>query len=261
VLVSVSEVVMSFAVIKTFQFLVLPPASILALMLLGFMIVRIHRSCGRVLIAAGFLSLYGLSVSPVSNYLIERLEADYRPLDTRSVKADVIVVLGGGARDLSWAGLKPEPGEGSLQRLVAGIKLYRSLHLPLFVTGGAGDPAHPELSDSAVMAGAALELGIPRKDLRLDTASPNTLASACAVKKLYTGKRVILVTAAYHLKRSIALFKSQDLDVIPQPSGYLRGDQDRGWYAAIPRMSYLGISATALSEHLAYARYKIKRQV
>lgn len=243
------------------QRLVLPPANILLLMLLGFLLVRCRRTLGRLLIVVGFLLLYGLSISPVSTGLITPLERAFRPVNVKLVKADVIVVLGGGARDLSWLGLEPQPGEGSLQRLVAAVKLYRSLHIPIMITGGAGDPAQPRLSDADAMARAATELGVPRKDLMLDNTSPNTLASARTMKQRLSGKRIILVTSAYHLKRSMAMFKTQGLEVIPQPSGYLRGRQDSSLYTALPSMDSLSASTIALSEHISYFWYWLKGDI
>jgi uncharacterized SAM-binding protein YcdF (DUF218 family) len=250
---------MGFIITKILLLLLLPPTSILALMLLGFLLMWSHRMLGRLLITAAFLLLYGLSVSPVSEALIAPLEADYRPLDVKSVKADLIVVLGGGAVDLSALGLEPMPNADSLQRVVAAVELYRSLHIPIVITGGAGDPARPELSDAAPMAQTALDLGVPKKDIVTDNTSFNTLASARNMKAAFSGKRMILVTSAYHLKRSVGMFQKQGLEVIPQPSGFLSGQRPHSFYAAIPRLEFLNISSAALSERLSLTWYGLRK--
>jgi len=252
---------MGFIITKILLLLLLPPTSILALMFLGSLLLRSHRLLGRLLITAAFLLLYGLSISPVSDALIAPLEADYRPLDVKSVKADVIVVLGGGAVDLSALGLESRPSADSLQRTVAAVKLYRSLHIPIVITGGVGDPARPQLSDAAPMARMALDLDVPKKDIAIDNASFNTLASARNMKAAFAGKRMVLVTSAYHLKRSVALFQKQGLDVIPQPAGFLSGQRDRSYYAAIPRLEYLNISSAALSERLSLTWYRLRKDL
>lgn len=252
---------MGFIITKTLLLLLLPPTSILALMFLGFLLLRSHRLLGRLLITAAFLLLYSLSISPVSDALIAPLEADYRPLDVKSVQADVIVVLGGGAVDLSALGLESRPNDGSLERTVAAVKLYRSLHIPIVITGGAGDPARPQLSDAAPMARVALDLGVPKKDIIVDNASFNTQASARNMKAAFAGKRMILVTSAYHLKRSMALFQKQGLEVIPYPSGFLSGQRDRSFHAAIPRLEFLNTSTAALSERLSLAWYRLKKDL
>lgn len=252
---------MGFIITKMLLFLLLPPTSILALMFLGFLVIWSHRLLGRLLITAAFLLLYSLSISPVSDALIAPLEADYRPRDVKSIKADVIVVLGCGAIDLSSRGLAPIPNADSLQRVVAAVKLYRSLHIPIVITGGAGDPAQPHLSDAAPMARMAQDLGVLKKDIIVDNASFNTLASARNMKAAFAGKRMVLVTSAYHLKRSVAMFQKQGLDVISQPSGFLSGQQDRSFYAAIPRLEFLNISSAAISEHLSLTWYRLKKEL
>lgn len=252
---------MGFIVTKTLLFLLLPPTSILALMFLGFLLLWSHRFLGRLLIAASFFLLYGLSISPVSDSLMAPLEAEFRPLDVKSVKADIIVVLGSGAVDLSSRGLESMPSDCSLERVVAAVKLYRELHIPIVVTGGAGDPAKPQLSDAEPMGRLALDLGVPKKDVFVDNASFNTLASARNMKAAFGGKRMILVTSAYHLKRSVAMFRKQGLDVLPQPSGFVSGQRDPSFYAAIPRLAYLNTSSKALSERLSLAWYGLKKDL
>jgi uncharacterized SAM-binding protein YcdF (DUF218 family) len=252
---------MGFIISKILLLLLLPPASILLLMLVGFLLLWSHRLLGRLLIAAAFLLLYCLSISPVSDALISPLEAGYRPLVVKNVKADLIVVLGGGAFDLSVLGLESAPGYGSLQRTVAAVKLYRSLRVPIVITGGAGDPARPQLSDADPMARMAMDLGVPKKDLVVDNASFNTLASARNMKAAFAGKRMVLVTSAYHLRRAEAMFRKQGLEVIPQPSGFLGGQQVGSFHAAVPRMEFLNTSSSALSERLSLAWYRFRKDL
>jgi uncharacterized SAM-binding protein YcdF (DUF218 family) len=249
---------MDFIFLKTVQRLVLPPASILLLMLVGSLLVLFRRNLGRLFIAAGFLLLYGLSISPVSSALIAPLERGYRPVNVKLVKADVIVVLGGGSIDLSWLGLKPEPGEGSTQRLVAAVILYRALHIPVLLTGGSGDLAQPQLSDADAMARTAMDLGVPEKDIVIENKSRNTLESARAVKEMLKGKRIILVTSAYHMKRSVALFKKRGLEAIPAPAGYRAERRTAAFISYIPNAASLSTSAVALSEYFSFTWYSMK---
>jgi len=252
---------MSFIFTKTLLFLLLPPASILLLMFLGFLLMWSHRLLGRLLITAGFILLYGLSIGPVSDALIAPLEAGWRPLAVKDVKADLIVVLGGGAVDLSVLGLEPVPNSGSLERVVAAVKLYRSLHIPMVITGGAGDPVRPELSDADPMARVALDLGVPKKHVMVDNSSFNTLASARNMKARFSGKRMVLVTSAYHLKRSVAMFQKQGLEVLPQPSGFQSAPRFRTFHDAIPRLEFLHISSIAISERLSLSWYRFKKDL
>lgn len=248
---------MGFTLLKLLQRLVLPPASILLLLLSGFLLVRYRRNLGRLFIATGLLLLYGLSISPVSSALIAPLESGFRPADAKLVKADVIVVLGGGVRDRSWLGFEPEPGEGSLQRVAEAIKLYRVLHIPVLLTGGTGDSSQPHLSDADAMARAAIDLGVPAKDILVENKSRNTLESARAVTNMRRGDRIVLVTSAFHMRRSFALFKKQGLEVVPAPVGYVSEHRPLTYFSCIPDAGNLASSAVALSEYLGLGWYSI----
>ncbi len=243
--------------LKLLQRLVLPPASILLLLLFGFLLVRSRRNLGRLFIAIGFLLLYGLSISPVSSELMASLERDFQPVNAKLVKADVIVVLGGGTRDRSWLGLKPEPGEESLKRVVAAVILYKSLHIPVMLTGGTGDLAQSQLSDADAMAQTAMDLGVPEKDIRIENMSRNTLESARAVKDMIKGNHIVLVTSAFHMKRSVALFKKQGFEVVSAPAGFRSGQRPFTVFSFIPYADNLSSSSVALAEHLSLGWYSM----
>jgi uncharacterized SAM-binding protein YcdF (DUF218 family) len=242
---------------KVLLYLVLPPSCILLLMAAGFVIVRQKRMVGWGFIALGFLLLYGLSTGPAINSLILPLETRYPPLRDATVQADAIIVLTGGVRDLSWLGLEPEPSDLSLERLVKGVMLYRVLQRPLIIAGGSGSLIHSELPEADAMARAAVGLGVSERDIVIENKSRNTLESARAVRGLLKGNRIILVTSAFHMKRSVALFKKQGFDVIPAPTGYRALHRPLSWYSFIPSAAGLYTSSVALSEYISFAWYSV----
>jgi uncharacterized SAM-binding protein YcdF (DUF218 family) len=248
---------MFFVVSKVLLSLVLPPSGILILIAAGFVIVRQKRIAGWILIVSGVLILYGLSIDPVSDLLIIPLETSNSPLNDSSVPADAIVVLAGGVRDLSWLGLEPEPSALSLQRVVKGVLLYRAQRRPLIIAGGAGSLIHSEIPEAGAMERAAAGLGVPEKDIVIENKSRNTLESAKAVRGLLKGNRIILVTSAFHMKRSVALFKMQGFDVIPAPAGYLAMHQPVSLFSFIPSTRSLSTSAVALSEYISFEWYSM----
>jgi uncharacterized SAM-binding protein YcdF (DUF218 family) len=249
---------MFFVLSKVLLYLILPPSGILLLMAVGFLIVKKKRTAGWVLIIAGFLLLYGLSTGPVMNSLVLPLEAKYPPLKDGAIHADAIVVLSGGVRDLSWIGLDPEPSDFSLERMVKGVILYRVSRRPLVITGGSGSLIHSEISEADAMARTALDLGVSGRDMVIENKSRNTLESARAVRNLLKGNRIILVTSAYHMKRSVAMFKKQGFDVVPAPVGYLALNRPLPLYTFIPSAEVLSTSAVALSEYISFAWYSMR---
>ena len=63
---------MGFIISKVLLYLLLPPAGLLLLMLAGLILLPWRRNAGRILIAAGVVLLYGLSLNPVADRLIIR---------------------------------------------------------------------------------------------------------------------------------------------------------------------------------------------
>jgi uncharacterized SAM-binding protein YcdF (DUF218 family) len=251
---------MKLIVSRTLQSLLLPPTGLLLLMAAGFAVKGICRMFGRLLIATGFILLYVVSVEPVSDALIRPLERAYPPLGAapKGRSADAVVVLGGGVRDLAWIGLDPEPSEMSLERVVAAIRLVRSSHLPLVLVGGSGDPSKPGIGDADAMARAALGLGVPRRDLMVIGTAQNTVESAAAVGERLKGKRIILVTSGFHMRRSVGMFRKKGFQVIPAPCGY-RGEKNALTFRSfIPRADCLYTSHVALAEYLSLAWYTVR---
>jgi uncharacterized SAM-binding protein YcdF (DUF218 family) len=246
---------MGFIVSKVLLYLLLPPSSLLLLMLAGFILLRRHRTTGRALIAAGIVLLYGLSLNPVSDRLIRPLEAHYRPLPEGPVRADAIIVLSGGSRDLSWVPAGPEPSGGSLERLVGAVQLARKHHLPLVMTGGSGEPMPGAVREADAMADAAVRLGFPAQDIVIENRSRNTWENAEAVQKLLPGKTIVLVTSAFHMRRSVAMFKKQGFSVLPSPAGYQSQTRHGSYADYLPQAAALATSSTAIAEYLSLSWY------
>jgi len=246
---------MGFIISKVLLYLLLPPASLLLLMLAGFILLRRHRNAGRVLIAAAIVLLYALSLNPVADRLIRPLEAHYQPLPEGPIKADAIVVLGGGARDLSWVPAGPEPSEASLERLVGAVQLARRHHLSLVVTGGSGEPVPGSVREADAMAAAAIMLGFPARDIVTENQSRNTRENAEAVQKLLPHKTIVLVTSAFHMRRSVAIFKKQGFSVLPAPVGYRSQTRHGSFTDYIPQASALATSSMAIADYLSLSWY------
>jgi len=248
---------MGFSVAKILMSLILPPASLVILMAAGFVIVMFRRILGRFLIVTSFLLLYLLSISPVSDFLLKPLEKGAGHDNARHEKADAIVVLGGGVMDLSWLELESQPSDMSLERLVAGVKLYKELHIPLVIIGGNGNPFEQGVKEAEAMGRVANGIGVPDKDIITENTPRNTLESAISAKKLIKGNSIILVTSAFHMKRSSAMFRRQGFDVMTAPSGYKSEQRGLSLYSCIPRAGSLNDSSAALAEYLSIFWYTI----
>ena len=167
--------------------------------------------------------VYLLSLSAVSDRLIRPLEEYYlQPALSDLKEAQVIAVLGGG----SCGGVPDFNGEGQIfagaaNRYFMGLRLHRELKLPVILSGG---PVFPGSGVEASISARLLKAcGVEEKHLLIDSQSRNTVENARFTKQLCEKngfKKVILVTSAYHMPRSVLLFRREGVDVIPYPADY-----------------------------------------
>ncbi len=248
---------MSFTISKILLSLITPPAGLMIIILVGLLTIGCCRWFGRFLVILGIALLYCLSISPVSDALLKPLESAWPPLKDTHVKAEAIVVLGGGVRDSSWAGAAAGPGPEAEARLVKGIVIYRSMHVPLVLAGGNGDPFRAVPGDADVMQPLARALGVPTKDIIAENKSRNTLEAAKNLKQLVKARRIIVVTSAYHMKRAVAMFRKQGFEVVPAPAVYLSEQRPLSVHSLIPRANALAASSAACSEYLSLLWYSL----
>jgi uncharacterized SAM-binding protein YcdF (DUF218 family) len=221
----------------------------------GIVVLRRHRALGRALLTAGIALLYLLSLSLIGDRLIRPLEAAFPPFHDSGVKVNAVVVLSGGVNDLSWVPAAPAPSYASLERLAAGIQIARTGRLPLVITGGSGLITRGGPKEADAMADAAVKLGFPRRDIVIENRSRNTWESAQQVGALLPGQTIVLVTSAFHMKRSAGMFRKQGFTVLPAPAGYKSQTRPFSITYLIPGAGALETSTIALSEYLSLAWY------
>jgi uncharacterized SAM-binding protein YcdF (DUF218 family) len=248
---------MGYAFAKIVLALLLPPASLVILILFGFILAGCCRGIGKFLILLGVVGLYSLSISPVSDALLKPLESYAPPLRDGRVKADAIIVLGGGTLDGSWVGIRAGLPAEAEARVVQGVILYRRYHIPLIMVGGSGNPATSSIPDADIMGLLARSLGVSSKHIITENKSRNTLEGARAVSGQVRARRIILVTSAYHMKRAAAMFRKQGFEVIPSPAAYLSEQKPITLYSFIPHADRLAASASACSEYLSQRWYSL----
>ena len=198
----------------------LPIACLLAIA--GLVLAALRRGgAGKLLLGLGVLLLLGLSYGVPADRLLEKLEYQYPALLDASPHrgARWVVVLGGGRVSDPRLPLTGQLTEGSQIRVIEGVRLYRQLsRAKLLLSGGA---VFNDVPESKAMAGLALALGVPPRDIAQDSLSMDTEQQVGCVRMLAGGDSLVLVTSAYHMPRSMALFTGAGLACIPAPTNYL----------------------------------------
>lgn len=108
--------------------------------------------------------------------------------------------------------------KSSSDRLWQTIDLYQEGYLKkIIIVGGSGEVFNQEFKESAILKDYLIKLGIPSEDILIETNSRNTYENAVETAKILKPNEnknsYLLISSAYHMKRSKACFKKQGFDV------------------------------------------------
>lgn len=214
--------------------LVLPATSgLLVLFALLFWAWRRSTRAGRSPLAlAGFvpLGMWFLSCQAVAIWLSVHLLPQVTPItpdDLKKQQVQAIVVLGGGVENEAVEYNGATLTTDAMSRLIYGVHLSRTTHLPMAYTGGVGWAGlSGQASEAEVAATALARLGAPalrwQENQSRDTRE-NALLTAALLKNDGVS-RIALVTHAWHMPRSVRQFETTGLLVVPAPMGFIRSD-------------------------------------
>jgi uncharacterized SAM-binding protein YcdF (DUF218 family) len=245
-----------FLLKKTIAAVLLPPGILLLLFLAGMLLVR-KRFRSYLLIL--LLLVYALSIEPTKDLLLLPLENSYRVPEWNTIPhVDAIVVLGGGsldnAPDIDGQGML---SSDSLARVVTAYRLHMRLGKPIIASGGASPGRKPE---SEIARDVLQKLGMKQELILTETESKDTAENALFVSSICRSKgwsRILLVTSAYHMRRSLMLFGKHFSDIVPCPTDYKTSRARYDYLSFLPDASKMADIVLAMREYLGLTYYKI----
>lgn len=248
---------------KLATFVLLPPGLFfLAFLLASLLLFSGKRRAGTIVVCVSLLLFYSLSTPVFSDLLIRPLEDRYPPYGITStgagdLKDALVVVLDAGNVDRSpEEALRSSLGDESLKRLVYGLRIAKTLSLPLVFTGGRPYPKEGVEIESAAPRRFIAESGFAGQGY-FDDESRTTRESAKNVARLYHPASVILVTSAYHMPRSVASFEKAGLKVLAAPTDYKAARSPTTFLDFFPSPGAFGASYRALHEYLGLLGYAL----
>jgi uncharacterized SAM-binding protein YcdF (DUF218 family) len=223
-----------FLLSKTIGILLLPTNFMICVGIAGAIIMLATRfaSLGRKLLIVSVALLAICGFSPLGNWLLYPLESRFPPWDDPRGAPDGIVVLGGGIETGPSAAHGTAAFSASGGRLIAAAALARRFpNARIIYSGGNANLVSDDSSKEADYAVAVFEsLGIPRDRVIAERRSRNTWENAEFSKAIAApkdGERWLLVTSAYHMPRSVGIFRKVGFAVEPYPADWrLAGHAD-----------------------------------
>jgi uncharacterized SAM-binding protein YcdF (DUF218 family) len=250
---------MFFILSKILAFIITPLIWIVTL-LLWSLFSKDEKKKKKLFLSAIFVTLF-FSNAFIFNTFMNLWEVPATPYDKLETY-EVGVILGGmSVNDVKLE--RPQFFRG-VDRLLQGIDLYkRGIIKKILFTGGSGRILQPEMKEGLYLKDYIIKLGVKEEDLLMESESNNTHENAILTKIILDNKKIngklLLITSAFHMKRSLGCFKKAGIEVEPYSTDRFSGEAKLEFdFTFIPDISALSGWTTLIHEVVGYITYKIK---
>lgn len=251
-----------FVLSKTLGVLVQPLPLILILSCIVSLFIG-KKLIEKIILIAPIFLLWLLSSFQISNFLINYLENEYPPIEIKDLGFHkVTVVLGGSINNLTKYTNQIELNS-SAERLFSALNLYNNKKTEIILfTGGSGALFYNSLTESDLAKKFFFELGVNPNNLVFENESRNTKENAKFTKEILDknklNQKVILITSAFHMGRSVEIFKKYGIEVTPFPCDFRAIHPNVPIYHKwVPNTSALENSSIAIKEYIGRIIYKL----
>lgn len=236
-----------FVLKKLLISVVMPPFSLILMVVAGIILSRRHPRTGHTIIIVSSLTFLALSLPLISGRLTDSLQW-YSPIDVAGLsQVQAIVILGGGNHRNAPEYGGDTIGFVSLERLRYGVHLHKKSGLPLLIAGGAPDGGMTEAEAMRNSAHSDFGTEIHWLESHSNNTAESAILSAFLLKDAGVS-RIALVSHAWHLPRAVYLFEHAGLKVIPAPTGFQTSEFSL--FDFLPNAGAIASSSRAIYEWL-----------
>ena len=241
----------------------MPPAFQVWMGLLGLILFQRFPKVSRGLIAVSVLSLYLVCSGWFASILKYGIQAS-EVVDLERIEHDgyqAIVILS--SEKSTYSPEFVEHGQAivgaSLERVRYGAYLHRKTNLPILVSGGLAGNIPPTLAQAMV---ESLDRDFRVGEVWVEDKSNTTWENALYSKEVLAEKginKIVLVTHAIHMTRSVEAFEAQGFQVLPAAT-VLGGKElvlGAGFYYWLPNLRALNHVRASLHEYIGLYAYRI----
>lgn len=254
---------MTFILSKVLWGLMQPGNALVLLLALGALLLfsrrDSHRRIGRRVTALAALGFVIVMVLPVGTWAIRPLEERF-PKPAPPDKVDGIIVLGGALNPPISADRGEPSVNDAAERVLATVELGRRYpEARMIFTGGSGSLWGGKYREGEVMRAALDQVGFDSGRVVIENESRNTWENALFSRDLMTpkpGETWLLVTSAWHMPRSVGIFRRLGWPVVPWPVDYRSRPGPRP-YLIFGLDSNLDMLSWAVREWVGLAAYRL----
>ncbi|MDP1866057.1 YdcF family protein [Bradyrhizobium sp.] len=213
---------MFFLLSKTIGIMLLPTNFLIGLGLVGVALLATRfASAGRKLLIASAVLFAICGFSPLGYLLLYPLEQRFPPWNAAQGAPDGVIVLGGSIDAELSAAHGVVVTSGAADRIIAAAALgHRYPRARIMFTGGSPNLVSGDAREADYAASLFESLGISGQRLIMERGSRNTQENAEFSRVMAgsrPGERWLLVTSAFHMPRSVGLFRKAGFAVEAYP--------------------------------------------
>lgn len=255
---------MFFFLSKTLNYLTMPLVIICILLVLSWVLKR-KRWKGRLYKGAIILLLF-LSNDFISNEAITQWEIPATPYGQITKTYPLGIVLTG----VTKGNMHPEDRvyfTRGADRVIHALQLYKLGKIKkILVSGGNGGLAVRSRKEADELADALVLMGVPKEDVLIENQSRNTRESALEIKEMlkdsYVPADCLLITSAFHMRRSRACFKKIEFAMDTFSADFLHHERKYSLDVLfIPKLEALTIWTILMREWTGMLAYKLNGYV
>ena len=241
--------------------LLLPPGILFLFLLLAWWLRRSRPRLAGALFALGLGGLWLMSLPMVVEWgarVVEREPAlAQSEWSTLAERADAIVLLGSGRErgDPAWG--SDQPTMIGLERQRYAARLAKASGLPVLTTGGlhfGTPPSEAQIMADSLRDDSGVEVRWKEEQSRTTWENAQMTADILLAQGI---KRVVVVTQAWHMPRSVWCFEKAGFEVVPAPVGFLSADNARPFGGWMPEYKSVWQSGLLLNEVVGQIAYPL----
>ncbi len=207
---------MFFIISKILAFLFKPLTWIIGLLILSLVSKNLKRK--KTFLIIGFTTLLFFSNEFIANEFMRIWEKPMIEDCQLKENYDVCVVLGGGMIDYD-AQFTRSIFRNNTDRILQAVRLYKEGRVNnILISSGSGDIIYRDIIESSLLKSyLCLAFDMPDSVIYIDTISENTyqnaVYSSILLKEKFPDKNYLLITSASHMRRSLACFNAQGINL------------------------------------------------
>jgi len=197
------QVELSFMIKKMLSVVLMPLSIGIILAIIGLLFLYFNKTIkAKKYLSLSVFWIILISWAPFSNLMLQPLEDAYPKLKVIPKNIQYILLLGGDRDKRTWEALR-------LYHKIPNVKIITS-----------GYSLNDDISEAKKTAIKLIESGIPEKSILMQELAKTTFEEAIYMKKRVKNEPFILITSAYHMPRSMAIFKKAGLNVTAAPADF-----------------------------------------